>query len=515
MEHNEVKQHKGISTPLKIVFAILLVAELAASVFFMLALIKLNLLQTWQLLLVGGILAIFFVINTCILLVRKKGTVSKVLSAILALLIIGACVLGSKYARTATSFIESATGTDYETQAYKVLTLKSSVYDDIDTLRSQHIGFLSSNPNIDNTKSGLKKTIIYEDDNYEELGNLISALYEKEVAAIVLNDSYLDYLTEESDETTVNFNEDTRVIYEYEVRADVEDVREEVDVTTEAFIIYVSGSDSRGDISQTARSDVNIVVAVNPKTNKILLVSIPRDYYVQLHGTTGTPDKLTHAGVYGIEMSKNTIEDLLGITINYTVKVGFQAVKQVVDAIDGIDIESDQALSIRSEDGTMCNIQQGKNHLNGACALRYSRERYSYATGDRHRGQNQQQVLTKIIEKITDLHYATRWPQILDAAKGTFETSLTYDEITNFARLELATLKKWSIESIQLDGTGSSQPTYSMGSRLLYVMIPNQDTVDEAKTKIAETLADPVAEEPEEEPAEGEGATEPEKTPGN
>lgn len=497
MEHNEVKHQKGISAPLKILFAILLIAELAVGVFFMLAIVKLNLLQTWQLLLVGGILALFFIINTCVLIVRKKGMFSKVLSAVLAILVIGACVLGSKYVRTATSFIESATGTNYETQAYKVLTLKNSIYDDIDTLRSQRIGFLASNPNIDNTKSGLKKAIIYKDVNYEELGNLISALYEKDAAAIVLNDSYLDYLSEESDETTVNFIEDTRVIYEYEVRADVEDVREEVDVTTEPFIIYVSGSDARGAISQTARSDVNIVVAVNPKTSKILLVSIPRDYYVQLHGTTGTLDKLTHAGVYGIEMSKNTIEDLLDINVNYTVKVGFQAVKQIVDAIDGIDIESDQALSIKNEDGKICNIQQGKNHLDGTCALRYSRERYSYTTGDRHRGQNQQQVLTKIIEKITDLHYATRWPQILDAAKGTFETSLTYDEITSFARLELATLKKWSIESIQLDGTGSSQPTYSMGSRLLYVMIPDQSTVDNAKTKIAETIADPAAEEPE------------------
>ncbi|MBR3319641.1 LCP family protein [Candidatus Saccharibacteria bacterium] len=498
MEHHEVKHQKGISAPVKILFAILLVAELAASVFFMLALVKLNLLQTWQILLAGGVLAILFIINTCVLIVRKKGVVSKVLSAILAILAIGACILGSKYVRTATSFIETATGSKYETQAYKVVTLTSSIYDDIDTLRGQRIGFLSSNPNISNTKAALKKTIGYKEASYEELGNLISALYEQDAAGIVLNDSYLDYLYEESDDTTINFAEETRVIYEFEVRADIEDIHDEVDITTEPFIIYVSGSDSRGAISQTARSDVNIVVAVNPKTNKILLVSIPRDYYVQLHGTTGTLDKLTHAGVYGIEMSKNTIEDLLGIKINYTVKVGFQAVKQIVDAIDGIDIDSDQALSIRGEDGTMCNIQQGKNHLNGACALRYSRERHSYTTGDRHRGQNQQQVLTKIIQKITDLHYATRWPQILEAAKGTFETSLTYDEITNFARLELATLKKWSIESIQLDGTGSSQPTYSMGSRPLYVMIPNQATVDNAKAKITETLADPVVEEPEE-----------------
>ena len=496
----EVKKESDGSTNLLLIA--LLLVQLGASVFFVLALMRLNILQMWQLLVVTGILVVLSALNS--FLIRKTMT-SKVIASVISMLVIFGTLLGSRYAGTAAGFIEAATGPQYETQTYKVLTLKNSAYDDIKVLSRQHIGFLTSNPNIINTKSALKTAVEYKESDYDDLGSLINALYDHYVAGIVLNDSYLTYLEEESEDTSVNFIEESRVIYEFEVRADVEDVRNPVDVITEPFIIYISGSDSRGEISQTARSDVNIVSVINPKTNKILLISIPRDYYVQLHGTVGTPDKLTHAGIYGIEMSKTTIEDLLGININYTVKVGFQAVQKLVDAIGGIDIVSDQALSIRSEDGTMCNIVEGQNHLNGGCALRYSRERYSYATGDRHRGQNQQQVLTEIIKKITDLHYATRWPQILDATKGTFETSLSYDEITKFARFELATLKKWSIESIQLDGTGSSQPTYSMGSRLLYVMIPDQATIDNAKAKIAETVADPVEEEPED---AGEGSEE-------
>ena len=301
---------------------------------------------------------------------------------------------------------------------------------------------------------------------------------------MVLNDDYLTYLEEEADST---FVEDTRVIYEFEVRADTLDLRKAVDVVAEPFVIYISGSDSRGSIKQVARSDVNILAVVNPQKAKILLVSIPRDYYVQLHGTTGIRDKLTHAGVYGINMSKATIEDLLDVEVNYTVKVGFQTVIKVVDALGGIDIDSDQAFTAYTN--KKCSFIKGLNkNVSSECALAFARERKSYATGDRHRGQNQQQVLTKIIQKMSDPHYAVRYSDILTAAEGSFDTSLTYDEITNFARYQLNSMRKWSVESIQVDGIGSMQPTYSMGSQKLYVMIPDQTTVTAAQAKIREYL---------------------------
>ena len=264
---------------------------------------------------------------------------------------------------------------------------------------------------------------------------------------------------------------------------DAPDNRQAVDVTAEPFILYISGSDSRGDITETARSDVNILVIVNPKTFKILLVSIPRDYYVQLHGTTGTKDKLTHAGVYGIDMSKNTIQDLLGIKINYTVKVGFNTLLKVVDAVDGVDIDSDTAFK-RGD----CNFIKGKQHLNSECALAYARERYTYSSGDRHRGQNQQQILTALIHKVSDPHYLVRYPKILEAAQDSFEASLTFDEITSFARYQLSELRGWRVESISLDGTGAMLPTYSMGAQPLYVMQPDMKTVTNAQKKIAEYL---------------------------
>ena len=464
-----------------VVFFILLIIQLGASVTFLLSLAKLNLLQVWQLLVVAAVVVLLFAINFCLLVVRKKGKIAKAFAVLLSIAVIVGSFFGIKYVRQATSFIETATGAEYETQTYKVLSLKSSAYTEVSMLARQHVGFLKSNPNLDNTHAALKNVVDYKNYDYDDLVSLVAALYDHDAAAVVLNDSYLDYLSEDTDST---FVDDTRVIYEFEVRADTPDLRQAVDVTTEPFAVYLSGSDSRGAITQTARSDVNIVAVVNPKTARILLISIPRDYYVQLHGTTGNKDKLTHAGIYGIEMSKNTIEDLLGIKINYTVKVGFQTVIKVVDALGGIDIDSDQQLRLQ---GGKCVFNEGLNKdVNSTCALAFARERYSYASGDRHRGQNQQQIIEKIIAKMSDPHYAVRWSQILDAAKGSFETSMTYDEITSFARVELASLRHWSVESIQLDGSGAMLPTYSMGSQKLYVMIPDQATVDAAKAKILE-----------------------------
>lgn len=250
------------------------------------------------------------------------------------------------------------------------------------------------------------------------------------------------------------------------------------------IVFYISGSDSRTSVSdETARSDVNIVAVVNPTTSKILLITIPRDYYVQLHGTTGLRDKLTHAGIYGINMSKETIEDLLDVEINETIKVGFDALQNIVDALGGIEIYSDQDLTAGK-----CHFSTGTQHVDGKCALAFSRERYSYETGDRHRGQNQQQVISKIIAKATTPAYILKLPDILRAADGLFETSLSYSEIIDIIKFQLFSSTDWKVESISLDGTGSSQPTYSMPGQDLYVMIPDEDTVDEAHEKIVQYL---------------------------
>ena len=404
-----------------------------------------------------AVLALIFVFNLWKLILSKKaGRGIKIACAIIAVIISVCCTFGYKYARQTIVFVEKVTGVHYETQTYQVRVLKTSSYKDVEQLARQHVGFLKTNPNLDNTKGALKNAVDYKSKEYEEIGSMIAAIYDFDVAAVVLNQSYLDFL----EDTDSKFVDESIKIYEFEVRMDAPDNRQAVDVTAEPFVLYISGSDSRGSITETARSDVNILAVVNPKTFKILLVSIPRDYYVQLHGTTGTKDKLTHAGVYGIDMSKNTIQDLLGIKINYTIKVGFTTLTKIVDEVGGIDIDSDTAFK-RGK----CNFVKGKQYVNSECALTFARERYTYSSGDRHRGQNQQQIITALITKISDPHYLVRYSKILEAAQDSFETSLTFDEISTFARYQLSELRGWKVESISLDGSGAMLPTYSMGSQ--------------------------------------------------
>lgn len=404
------------------------------------------------------------------------------------------------------SFLKTATETTAETQTYSVATLKTSSFSEISQLKDKKIGFLSTNPYLEKAEKKLREAVDYrtglENDPEALLNNLKGG---NDLMAVALEKSYLDELeamsgdtkaadqnsqaTKASSQTSLNYD-DLKIIYTFEITLDDEPTEETPAKLSEPFIAYISGSDSRGALSQTARSDVNILAVVNPKQAKILLVNTPRDYYVQLHGTTGTKDKLTHAGVYGTNMSKNTLEDLYGVNVDYTVKVGFKAVSGIVDAIDGIEINSDQAMSLKAEgkDKT-CNYIVGVQHVDGDCALRFARERKSYASGDRHRGENQQQVIEKVVAKISsNKGYLLKWAEILGAVEGSLEISAPFADVAQFARDQIKHPVNWQVESIAVDGTGSMQPTYSMGSRPLYVMLPDQSTVDNAREKISNYL---------------------------
>ena len=484
-KHNH---HRRRDTVIVIIGGLLVAVQFFASILLIFSLLKLNILQGWQFALVIGILVLIFAYNVFELFFRQRARLfGKIASCILAALISAGCFYAYSYIQQANDFLAEITTVHEETIVYEVRVHKDSGITDFKQLAGQPIGSLKNSPNLEHTKNTLKDQLgDYVDAEYEEIGLMIADLYEHKIPAVVINESYLSFL----EDTDYDLEADTTKVYEFRVHnTEKVDLRTPVDVVQEPFIIYISGSDApSGRINDTSRSDVNILAVVNPAKGKILLVNIPRDYYVQLHGTTGIPDKLTHAGLYGINMSKATIEDLLGIQINYTFKIGFSGVKKFVDAIDGIDIESRTSMRVGDAAGHTCYISEGWNHLNGGCTLGYARNRKSFKYGDLDRGKNQQQVITAVINKLTDLHYLTRYTQILDAAKGTFQTSLSDTEITNFVRWQLAELKHWQVESIQIEGQASMQPTYSLGSTKLYVFLRNTESESAAKAKIQEYL---------------------------
>jgi LCP family protein required for cell wall assembly len=228
-----------------------------------------------------------------------------------------------------------------------------------------------------------------------------------------------------------------------------------------------------------------MIVTVNPKTHDILLTSIPRDYYVQLHGTTGLKDKLTHAGIYGVDMSVSTLEDLFDIDINYYVRVNFTTLIQVVDTIDGIDVESDKSFTAYTDNSVY--VKKGSNHFNGKQALAYSRERYAYQEGDRHRVQNQQDVITAIMNKmLSSKTLITKYNSILNTLDGSFQTNMKTSSLTSLIKKQIDTMPSWNITSQSVNGTDSSNVTYSYPGQKLYVMVPDMSTVESAKTKITE-----------------------------
>ena len=379
-------------------------------------------------------------------------------------------ILGIYYLSSTINFIDNFGNTKKEYDYYYVIVMKDSKYNTISDLKGKLIGTADEI----NTDVLDKIKINYEKKIYETNNGLVNSLYSKKIDAIIISDIG-EYLLESEDDS---FTKKVRVIKTIKLPKD--DVVEKSDkkIVDEPFILYVSGIDTNGAISKVSRSDVNIIITVNPTTRQVLLTSIPRDYYVQLHGTTGVKDKLTHAGIYGINKSITTIEDLLQINIDYYARVNFDTVVNLVDEIGGISIYSDQNLSF-------CNIKKGYNNVDGKCALRFARERHSYQTGDRHRGENQEEVIKAIISKVqSSSSILTKYSSILNNLKNNFETNASNDVVKEFIKLQMKDMKNWQVESLNLNGYDSHNYTYSMGSTMLYVMEPDMNTVNKAKDVI-------------------------------
>ena len=469
----------------KLICAILILAEAAAGGLFVYALLRINVLADWQNYAIIVVMALLFLFTARKLTKKKAKNGTRIVCGVLAFLLAAGYGLGFYYVSTVIGFLEKITVVDNtETQEYSVVVYKDSGIKKINKLAGKNIAFQSTNLHLKLAEDKLAETIKYTEKEYADLASIFLDMDNGALSGIAMASSYLEVLKEDAKD----YYDKLTVIYKYEIEFEKEKkTAKKVDMQNDPFVIYISGIDSRNGVKATARSDVNMLAVINPKKNKILLVSVPRDYYVQLHGTTGNKDKLTHAGIYGIDMSKNTMSDLFGgVEINHTIKVSFKTVENLVNALDGIDIYSDQRF--RAWTDPNCIIQKGDIHLDGKCALAFSRERMSYATGDRHRVENQQNVFSAILKKATSIQYIVNYPKLLSAIEGTFQTSLSMDEITGFAKNQMNTMKSWEIEQYSVNGSGGMQPTYSMGSQPLYVMIPDQNTVNEAITKIQETL---------------------------
>jgi LCP family protein required for cell wall assembly len=356
-----------------------------------------------------------------------------------------------------------------------------------DSLRGQNIGELENDVNRVAVEAKLESKFEATFTPRADPTELAAGLTAQEYSAAVLDSSFLA-VYEEAD---VDFYDSVKIIYTFDLDTPsaiaAPPPSAEPKEQGESFIMYISGIDTAGAINKTSRSDVNILMVVNPAAGKVLLVNTPRDYYVQLHDTTGTKDKLTHAGNFGVQKSIDTLQDLYGIHIDYYARVNFSSLVKIVDTVGGVDVNVDETFTSRHGNRT---FQAGLNHLDGEEALSFSRERYAFAAGDRTRGQNQQKVIAALIDKASQRSNLLRYDKLLNSVEDAVETNVPMDQIGNVVRQRLEDGKSWQTESISVDGTGASLPTYSMGSRKLYVMIPDESTLEAARQRIEATLSE-------------------------
>lgn len=416
-----------------------------------------------------------------IALLLSFGTIKNILGGFFSLLLIVTMIVGINYELNTLDFFKQFGFNEYKTENYGIYVLKSSNYENIVDLENKSIGHLDlkKNAGLNKMVDKITKKIEFKSKTYDDIYSMVSDLIGEKIEGIILEEAQVEILKEE------NYNEYEllKSIYSDVIELSIKKNKSNIDITKDSYNIYISGIDTYGNITNVSRSDVNILATVNPLKKEILLINIPRDYYVKLH-SFNEYDKLTHAGIYGIDESISTIEDLLDTKINYYVKVNFTSLIDIVDALDGIVVNSNY--SFTTVDGY--SFKKGTNYLDGKEALSFARERKAFKEGDRIRGENQQLILTSIINKATSTKIITNYTEILKAVKGKFITNIKDEEITKLIKIQFSDGQAWNIKSISVNGVDSYDYVYSYKKNKLYVMRPIQETVDNAKGKIKDVM---------------------------
>lgn len=489
------KKQNKVGKVFGIIFSILLVA---ATMYLLFNVIKLNVLPTKLLFLMTIVFVLLDLIFILLLCFATKGVVSKIICIIFTVAIsLGSC-LGGFYLSKTGGLLSNITNVAKHTKnTVSVIVKQSSDMKNKNDLAGHSVGTLA-NINTQGSKKILKELnksgIQMEKREYGSLTEMLESFYNGEVDSIVINESSRSQITDI--DAYKDFDNNTRVVYQTSYKVENTDKANAVsNITTTPFNVLISGSDTRGGYDENGRSDVIMVATVNPKTGTILLTSVPRDFYVETACDAadgcqqGALDKITHTGVHGTNTTKRTVEKLLGIEINYTFKVGFDTVTDIVDAVGGIDVNVEPGYECSNfMHAPGLSVHAGVNHLNGEQALGYARERYAYSEGDRQRTKNQQQVLMGIVDKITSPAIVTNYASIMDSMSNTFSTTMSNDEISSLIKYQLNSNPKWKMEQYMVNGTGDTLMCAELGDAA-YVMVPDQSTVTTAKNKINAVLA--------------------------
>lgn len=410
----------------------------------------------------------------------KTYIVGRVLCALICFFYIG----GGYYCVNTYSAIDEMAGQQVKVDEISCIVLKDDPAQSIYDTKDYTFGILATNDreNTDKALAEVQAAIGKEPakTEYQDNDTLIDALYAKDVNAIIINEANRSPI----EEYYKTFSEDTRVLNTHKVETVIQEEEKLDDITKTPFNVYLSGIDVYGSIKTTSRSDVNVIVTVNPNTKQILLTSTPRDYYVPLTVSNGIPDKLTHAGIHGVDCSVGTLENLYGIDIDYYVRVNFTSVRKIVDLLGGVKVYSDYDFT--SDWGP--SFKKGYNQVNGKQALAFCRERHHFANGDYQRGRDHQHMIEAILNKAMSPDILPNYADLLKTASKNFQTNMSTKEITALAKMQLNDMSQWTIKYANAAGQGASKTTYSYQSRKLYVCVPDYNSVAKITKRINKVL---------------------------
>lgn len=487
----ENKVYKVIAILLSIVMIVLMA-------FFAYQLIKMDILP--QNLFIPVIL-IFVLISLILILwinLMAHGVVSKVFAMIFVLLYTVSMGIGNFYVYKTDGFMQKVT--DHKIGDVKntvsIIVMDDSNIKDLSSLKGKKVGRLNNVDKVGTNKllKSVKKkkgSNYFKTKKFDGALSEVEALYNGEIDAMILNESYRGNVT--SVEEYEHFSTETRVVYStsyYTTKKN--DSLVVSDITKNPFTILISGNDTTGDVSELSRSDVNMLVTINPKTSTILLTSMSRDTYVEtvcdadgdMACPEGQMDKITHTGIYGLNTTRQTVEKFYDLKVNYSFRVNFTSVIDVVDALDGIDLNV--------EEGEQCDLfwanmkpglPVGMHHVDGETALAFARERKAYVDGDYQRVRNQQKVMQAIINRAISSSALVNYTSFINSLESAFETNMTYDEITDLIKYELQAKPDWKFETYQISGLGDELMCASLG-QAASVQVPDLNTVRIAREKI-------------------------------
>ncbi len=484
----EVTEVKRGTNKRKLIGCILAGVEFILSVVFIFLAISTEVVPMKYALIGGIVLGIFPILVVLMQMSKKTGIVGIVLSVVI-MAIIG---YGIYLVRHANKALDTVTGTKTEITVVNAYVKKDDPVNSINEAVAQNYTFGvlkvnerdKVNATVNEIETAHSATLDIKE--YNSIFEIVTALDKGEVKAFITSSAFISAL--DGSEEYQHYSEGLKIILEKKVETEVkiEERPEEEKKEAGCFCAYISGIDTFGSVSTKSRSDVNILAVVNRNTRQLLLVTTPRDFYVPLSISAGSPDKLTHAGIYGIEVSMDTLEMIYDVSVDYYLRLNFSGFIDIIDALGGVDVYSQYSFSTAMQTDSY-HYDQGVNHLGGRAALAFARERHSFGDGDFQRGRNQMAVIKAVIEAMESSQLLKNFGQVMEELADSFETNMSKSEVGEIIQEQLDSNKDWNILTYEVKGTPDMLPCYT-GGAYASVVVPNDASVDYIKDVMQRVL---------------------------